>query len=251
MKKIVWRLIVPIAVIVGWHILYSTRWYSPLLLPAPVAVGRALISLFFSGPLFVSRDALATVYRMGIGLLFGVSSGLILGIFMGSWKIADQLASGPVDFLRSIPATALLPLFLLFLGVGDAAKIAPVVLVVALIMTVQTAQGIKQTEPTRLSAARIMGFSRWQIFRRVLFFEVLPAITTGIKISLSFGLILVVVSEMFVGTQYGLGKRILEAQLLYHTDELYAFIIFTGFLGYCINAGFNFFEIRLVHWAGK
>ncbi len=251
MKKWLGCLALPLASLIIWSIMVRSRAYSPLLIPAPTMVGRTLVSLLYPNAIFIGPDFLASLFRVTIGLGLGVSGGLVLGLLGGSSALAGQVISGPVDFVRSIPATALLPLFLLFCGVGDASKIASVVLTVGLIMTVQTMAGIKQMEATRRSVGRTMRLSRWVLFSHILLPDALPAIMSGIRLSLSFALILVVVSEMFIGTDYGLGQRILQAQLLYHTEELYAVIIFTGIFGYLINRGFIWLETRVIHWKGK
>jgi NitT/TauT family transport system permease protein len=90
--------------------------------------------------------------------------------------------------------------------------------------------------------------TRWKIFTRAVLPESLPQVFTGLRISLSQALVVVIVTEMFMGTKLGLGQRILNANLMYRIPEMYAAIIITGIIGYSINAGFAFFHGKVIHW---
>jgi NitT/TauT family transport system permease protein len=110
---------------------------------------------------------------------------------------------------------------------------------------------VKSANTTRLEVAELMKASTLQKFRTVIFKEALPEVFAGLRISLSLSLVLVVVSEMFIGTRIGLGKKIQDAQVLNHIAEMYGLIFITGMLGYCMNKGFVLFERRVIHWEGK
>lgn len=156
-----------------------------------------------------------------------------------------------VDFFRSIPALALFPLFLLFLGIGDSAKIGVVVFACFFVVLINAMYGVKNANKTRIMASKTMGANNFDIFRKIIFWDALPDIVTGLRISLSMSLLVVIVTEMFLGTEVGLGHRIYDAHLIYRIPEMYASIIIVGLLGYFLNKIFVWVERRSIHWAGK
>ena len=96
-----------------------------------------------------------------------------------------------------------------------------------------------------------MGANRWQIFKDVLVFESLPQTFIGLRSGISIALVIVIVAEMFIGTEQGLGKRIIDAQQILNVQDMYASILLTGLLGYSLNMLFLTVEKRLIHWSGK
>lgn len=239
----------PLCILLIWFILSQFRIVNPLFLPSPIAVCKNLIISIISGNII--PDILFTFYRMFIGFCISAIIGIPLGLIMGySQKIYDSLEF-LVDFFRSIPALVLFPLFLLFLGIGDGAKIGVVVFACALVILINTMYGVKNANKTRLMAAKTMGTKNFDMFRRIMFWEALPSISTGLRISLSMALLVVVVTEMFLGTEVGLGQRIYNAHLIYRIPDMYASIILIGLLGYFLNKIYILGERRIVHWAGK
>lgn len=119
------------------------------------------------------------------------------------------------------------------------------------VVILNSAYGIIHAKKGRIRAARTFGASRWQIFIWVSFFEALPQTMVGMRTALSLSLIVVVVSEMFIGTKFGLGQRIFDAYTKNSIEELYAVILFVGIIGYLFNKIFFAIEGRIVFWAGK
>ena len=243
------RFLGPAAVLFLWFLCTVTGLVSPLFLPSPVEVFHSLISLLVSGRL--AKDILWTSYRMFVGFGISVIIGLPLGLVMGYSRSAYASLEFLVDFLRSIPALALFPLFMLVLGIGDTAKIGIAVFACALVILINTMYGVRTANKTRLKAARTLGVKGIGIFNRVIVWEAMPSISAGLRLSISMALLVVVVTEMFIGTELGLGQRIYNAHLIYRIPEMYAAIIITGLLGYSVNKIFIFAEKRIVHWAGK
>jgi len=111
--------------------------------------------------------------------------------------------------------------------------------------------GVHLGKELRIKAAKTMKVKGFTLFQKIVFPEALPQIFSGMRIAISLSLIIVVVTEMFIGTNFGLGRRIIDAQLVYRISEMYAVIIIAGILGYLINKGFIFGEKKIVHWRGK
>jgi len=239
----------PAIVLLAWVVLYWGGLVNPLLLPSPWEVFLRLSRGLFSRDLL--RDLGATVYRAGAGILLASLIGIPLGAFMGASQRFQRHFGGLVDFFRSIPATAMLPLFMVAFGIGDQTRILLVVFCTSLIMIVNTHAGVRNVSRARLMAARAMGATRWQSLSRVAVMDALPQVFTGFRVSVSLSLIIVVVTEMLIGTSMGLGHRIYEAQLIYNSVEMFAAIILTGCLGAGLNLILDFVEKRHLHWAGR
>ena len=242
-------LIGPVVLIMIWLGLWLSELVSPLFVPSPLLVLKSLMTLLISGQIF--PDLFATLSRMITGYLLAAILGIPLGVVIGYSKRLYRSTEVVVDFFRSIPATAMFPLFLLFFGVGDTAKVLIVAFSCALIILVNTTYGVKNSNPTRIMVAKTVGANKAQILYKVILPDASPHIFSGLRISLSMALILVIVTEMFIGTTLGLGKRIYDAQLTYRIPEMYSSIILVGTLGYLSNKIFMIFENLTVHWSGK
>ncbi len=237
------------SILLIWWTISTTGIVSPLLLPQPLAVGQNLTGLLLNGTL--NNDISSTVYRFAIGYIGGVISGIPIGLLMGISRLSYQLLEFPVDFFRSIPVTALFPLFLLCFGIGDASKIAMVWMAVIFIIIVNAAYGVIQAPKKRLQMARSFRANRLQIFRDIIIWESIPQIVVGMRIALSTALIVVIVGEMFIGTQYGIGQRLYDAYSKSLTEELYSMILIVGTIGYLTNKLFLLAEQKLLFWVGK
>lgn len=241
----------PLITLSIWWMITAFRIFSPLLFPRPEDVIATFLQLLIASHNNIWNDLAHTFVRILIGIITGTCVGLPLGLLVGYYPMLRRSCMPWIDFVRSIPVTALLPLFLLLFGLGDSAKIALAGFIVALLLIVHTSYGVIHANPTRLMIANTMSLTPWNIFRHVLFPEALPYIAVGMRLAISFAIIIVIVSEMFVGTRYGLGLRIIESQLVYATSDMYATIIITGMLGYILNRVYIFFEKRTLHWVGK
>ncbi len=239
----------PLLVLVLWFVATQFRLASPLLMPPPGKAFVRLGEMLWSGDIF--PDFRASLWRWvsgyGTGCLLGVPIGLVLGSSPKTYRASFSL----IDFFRSLPVTALFPLFLLFFGIGDNSKIAMAFAATVFVVILNSAYGVVQAQKTRIRAARVFGASSWQVFKWVTFFEALPATLVGMRTSLSLALIAVIVSEMFIGTQKGLGQRVFDAYTVNLTVDLYAVLLFCGFLGFLVNRLFVVLERRIVFWAGK
>jgi len=191
------------------------------------------------------------LYRMVLGFGLGAAIGIPIGLLMGRSDKVYRSLEFLVDFFRSIPVTALFPLFLVIFGIGDLAKCSIVAWSTGLIILVNTVYGVKSAKKTRIMVAQTMGASNLETFTKVIFFEGVPHIVAGLRTSLSMALIVVIVTEMFMGTESGIGRRIFDASVTYRTPEMYSAIICAGLLGFLLNKIFVFAETKLIHWRGK
>jgi NitT/TauT family transport system permease protein len=232
-----------------WTVLYFSGLVNKLLLPTPVEVFLKLVELFRTGDIF--PDIAATLHRTIAAFLIGAFIGISVGLFMGYYKRVYSALEFIVDFFRSIPATALFPLFLLFLGIGDEAKIAAVVFATSFIVIVNTMYGVIHRSQVRTQFAKTLKIEGFNLFKKVILPDAAPHIFAGLRVAISISLIVVIVTEMFIGTTFGLGRRIIDSQLVYNIPEMYAAIILTGIIGYLINWFVLYFERKKIHWSGK
>lgn len=241
--------LVPLLFIALWWIAVAAGVANALFLPSPFEVFKTLVVLLAKNQL--TMDIFVTLARTVVGFSISALIGVVFGLLLGIDQRVYSYFEFAIDFMRSIPATALFPLFILFFGVGDIAKVTVVVFSCSLIILINTAYGVMNSRKTRLLMIQMYGATRYQRFTKVILPEALPQIFVGLRTAVSIALILVVVTEMFIGTTVGLGYRIYNAQLIYRTPEMYAAILLTGMIGYGLNQCFNLAEKRLVHWGGK
>ncbi len=247
--KKLYYLIIPLILLVIWWIFSNLKLVSPLFLPTPQSVFYEIFRLFSTGEIL--PDLAFTFYRAFLGFIFACLIGIPIGLLMGySDKIYHSLEF-VVEFFRSIPATALFPFFLLFFGIGDQSKIALAAWAAGLVLIINSMYGVRLGKELRIKSAKTMRITGFNLFKKIIFPEALPYIFSGMRIALSLSLVIVIITEMFIGTNFGLGNMIIEAQLVYRISEMYAGIIILGVLGFLINKFFIFTENKIVHWKGK
>jgi len=236
----------PIIMLVIWGILTLGGYINPLLLPNPIDVAKNLWGLLSTGVVF--HDLGLTIYRTLAGYAFAALIGIPLGLFVGYARKVYYSFEFVIDFFRSMPSPVLVPVAMLFFGLGDASKIAIITFTCGLINLINSMYGVTQCKKVRVMVAKTMRAKPVQIFRHVVFPEALPRVFVGLRLTLSLALILAVVTEMFTGTTNGLGRRIYDAHDTYNIGEMYACIVLIGLLGYTLNKVFIGIENKIVHW---
>jgi NitT/TauT family transport system permease protein len=239
----------PLLLLALWQLMISAQWVKPVLLPPPGETLAHLGSVVASGAIFA--DLWATVFRTLASFAIAVAIGLPLGVVLGSAEGAYRSVEFVIDFFRSTPSSALIPLFMLIFGITDINKIAIASFGAMLIVLFNSAYGVMNAKKTRVMAAQIMGVSKWHVFKDVMLMESLPQTFVGLRSAVSMALVIVIVAEMFIGSETGLGHRIIDAQQIFNVKDMYCSILVTGALGYLLNVGFMLAEKRLIHWGGK
>ncbi len=232
-----------------WWIFCQLRIIDPVLLPPPEAAFKAIWDGFAGGSLV--KDFFITVKRTLYAFVLAVVIAVPLGIILGSSRRVYGSVEFVIDFFRSTPASALFPLFLVILGVGEGTKIAVAAFGASLMILFNTAYGVMNAKKTRQAAARVMGASPARVMLHVTLLESLPQTFVGMRTGVSFALVIVIVAEMFIGSTDGLGQRVINAQMVFNMPEMYATIFGAGALGYGLNLLFILIERRFVHWGGK
>lgn len=239
----------PLVLFVVWDLVVRAGLIRPILLPPPLATLETLVTGLAGGPLL--GDFAITVWRTVQAFLIAAVVGMPLGVLLGSNEKAYRSVEFLIDFFRSTPSSALIPLFLLIFGVSDINKVAIAAFGAFLIVVFNSAYGVINARKQRVMAARVMGASRWQIFKDVLVWESLQPSFVGLRSAVSMALVIVIVAEMFIGSDAGLGHRIIDAQQVLNVKTMYASILAAGALGYALNILFLLVERKIVHWSGR
>lgn len=247
--KWIYRISGIVSIVTVWGLLHYFHIVSALVLPSPTEVLFSLMTAYQD--IVFWQDIFYTILRTLTGFSIGTIAGILIGLLMGySEKMYDMLEF-IVDFFRSIPATALFPLFMIAFGIEDGSKVALAAWTCALVMTVNTMSGVHSAKQLRIKAAKTLHIRGITLLRKIIFPEALPHIAAGARIALSLALIVIIVTEMFIGTNEGLGKRITEKQQIFAIADIYVAIITTGLIGYALNRCALAIEKRTLHWHGK
>lgn len=246
-----YKFIVPLAILAVWIIFTEFNLISPLFLPSPTAIIVEFFKLITTKENNLLVDFTVTTLRVFAAFAMACFVGIPFGLLMGYYERIYDSFEFIIEFFRAIPPTALFPLFLLFLGIGNLAKVSMAFWGAFLIIVINSMYGVKHAKKLRIKAAIVMKAKGLSLFTKVIFPEAMPQIATGMRVALSLSLILIVVVEMFIGTSAGLGHRIINAQLVYETPEMYSAIIMAGLLGFILNSLFIALEKRIIHWSGK
>ncbi|MBU6272259.1 MAG: ABC transporter permease [Betaproteobacteria bacterium] len=239
----------PVLILAVWWLAAAGQWISPKLLPTPASTLQALSGSIADGSILA--DFGGTLKRTLGAFALAAALGVPVGIALGSDTRIYRSLEFAIDFFRSTPATAMFPLFLLIFGIGEESKVGVAAFSAWLVIVFNVAYGVMNARPTRILAARVMGASRGRIFRDVMFFESLPQTCVGLRLGVSYALVVIIVAEMFIGSANGMGRRIIDAQQVFDLKQMYASIIATGCLGYGLNILFLGLERHFVKWAGR
>jgi len=217
-------------------------------LSPPSSTLRALVDELASGAL--SGELATTLERFVQGLVVGLVIGVALGVAIGSSRWLRDASSVTLEFLRPIPAVALIPLAVLFFGLGVSMYRFVIAYAVVWPIFINTLYGVRGVDRLLHDVARTSGVGRAGRLFRVTLPAALPSIATGIRLGATVALVLVVTTEFVQGTD-GVGSYMQRQQVAVQLDELYAAVVLTALLGYLMNVGLRAAEHRFVFWAGE
>jgi NitT/TauT family transport system permease protein len=233
------------ALIVIWEVAARLKWVPPLFLPAPSVCALRAWELIRSGEL--QMHLWASLRRIVTGYALGITVGLLVGIGTGFFGAARAIGQPLVQALFPIPKIAILPLLILWLGIGEPPKIAVIAIGAFFPMAINTHAGIVQCDPALLRAGIAFGANRWDLVRRVLLPASLPMIFTGLRLAAGMALLLVVSAEL-ISADSGIGYFILNASDLLHTEDLVVGLAVLSLLGVIFNLVITWIERAVVRW---
>ncbi len=233
------------AVVALWQVAGSLSLINPVFLPTPLAIVRALLQLASSGALW--QHLAYSVLRIGSGWLIGTVAGIIVGFSIGLSTLARNVGITFISALFPIPKIALLPLLILWLGIGEEPKIATIALGVFFSTAISVYGGVDAVPRNLIRMAQSFNVPFFAIVRRVIWPGALPSILAGFRITASVALLLVVSAEM-IGAEYGIGAFVLQAGNLMQTDQLLAGVVILSLFGLAVGWLISRLERRLLHW---
>ena len=240
---LVLELWLPILLVVGWWVVSagSTSVYFPSL--------GDILTTFADTWLFdrFTSDVVPSMVRFGVGLGIALVIGVVLGTVLGLVPVLRRAFDPMLDFFRALPKPALLPLAIVVFGVGDEMKIFIIAFGTVWPILLNTTDGVRGVDSMLHEMSRVYGLGRVQHLVQVVLPAASPQMFVGIRLSLSIGLVLMVVSEMVASTN-GLGYFVLLSQQTFAIREMWAGILLLGIIGYVVNVAFVALERRVLAW---
>jgi ABC-type nitrate/sulfonate/bicarbonate transport system permease component len=240
------RLSVLVALIVAWQ-LVTTVVDDPVSWPTFTAVAARFWEMWATDPDAWTGSLLPSLIRLLVGWVGAVVVGVVIGALIGLSARARDYVDPIVQFLRAIPPPALLPLFIVLLGIGDSMKVAMILFGVVWPILINTADGVASVEPLQRETGRVYRIGVRDELTRIILPSAAPKIFAGLRISLAIAVILMVISEM-VAAVNGLGFELVQAQRSFRTLDVWATIVLLGLLGYTLNAILGAIEGRVLGW---
>jgi NitT/TauT family transport system permease protein len=235
-----------IVVLVGWGVASTLLDSGSVVLPTPAETWDALRELWSEGTLW--EDLWASTRRVAIGYGISVAIGIVVGIAIGTLASVEAFFEGQIGFLRYIPASALTPVLMLWLGLGESPKIWLIVLGTVFFNILMVADVARAVPRELLNASATLGAGRWTIWRRVVFPYSLPGIVDVARINLAAAWLMLVVSEL-LAAQEGLAFRINLALRFRAVDTMFAVLLVFGVVGMVSDLSLRGLRNRLAPWA--
>jgi ABC-type nitrate/sulfonate/bicarbonate transport system permease component len=243
------RRVLPFASIIvflaTWEAFARTGIVIPYLLPALSTVLGQVYKDIAGGDLFVQLGL--TLYRAGVGFLIGVVIAIPLGIFIARIRVFRWFFDPVISITNPVPKIAILPIFMIWFGLGDVSKIASVILLVFYPMVIAAIGGTQSVDKQLIWSARSLGASERDVLRQVILPAALPQIITGIQIAVPLALIVSIVAEFLMGGE-GIGGKLLFAQRRINSPAVFASIVEIAVVGAIIIKSLEWGRRRLLAW---
>lgn len=220
-------------------------WITSLTLPKPSDVLATFRELWESGQLF--KHLIPSLSRLAVGATIGATFGIGIGVLIGLFTYARAGLVPLVAAIFPIPKIALLPLFVIWFGIDEASKYALIAFGTFTPTVVATYGAVDNVDRSLVRMGQSFGLSWLSIVRKIVLPGAMPGILSGLRISLSIAIILLVAAEM-LGAEYGIGAYILEAGSLYDLERLFAGVVILSLLGVLLSTTIGFIERRLLGW---
>ncbi|GGT91010.1 ABC transporter permease [Streptomyces violascens] len=239
------RTVGPLVLLALWQVLSSTGVLSPDTLASPGTVARAGADLIGDGTL---PSAMAiSLQRVAVGLLIGGAAGITLALLSGLSRLGEDLIDATVQMLRTVPWVGLIPLFIIWLGIGEAPKVALIALGVAFHLYLNVYAGIRGVDAQLVEAGQALGLGRWGLVRHVVLPGALPGAMTGLRYSLATAWLALVFGES-INADAGIGFLMNQAREFFRTDVIVVCLVVYAFLGLLADAVVRTLERLLLQW---
>jgi ABC-type nitrate/sulfonate/bicarbonate transport system permease component len=223
------------SMILIWHA--CSAWLlSSVLFPTPWKVLLKAIELAEDGTLW--EQSSASLARIGTGFVGGSLIGIPLGLAIGSFPLVRRLLEPYTEFLRFIPATALITVAVIWFGIGEGSKIFLIIYTTVFIVIINTAAGVSAVAPNKIRAARSLGAGPLQVFFFVALPATVPYILTGMRLAMANSFVTIIAAEL-VAANNGLGKMIWDSRMYMLVDQIFVALVLLGLLGFTADRLFR------------
>jgi len=234
-----------VVVLAVWQLAAVTGRLPRTFLGSPVDVARAAGHLVADGELPAAIGA--SLQRVGVGLVLGLVVGVVLALVSGLSRIGEDLVDAPVQMLRTVPFAGIVPLLIIWLGVGELPKVVLIALGVTFPVYINLSAGIRQVDPGLVEAGRTLGLGRLGLVRHVVVGAALPQLLVGVRIALGVAWLALVFAEQISATS-GIGYLMTSAQELLQTDTIVVCLVVYALLGLLADLVVRVLERVLLPW---
>lgn len=237
--------ILPVAALGLWQLLGSIGWISSRIMPTPVQVVEAGIRLTQSGEL--GRAISISAWRAAAGFAIGGGIGFLLGLTNGVARLAERLTDTSIQMIRNVPHLALIPLVIIWFGIGEEGKIFLVALGVSFPIYLNTLHGIRSVDPGLIEMGRVYGLRRRELYRKIILPGALPSILVGLRYALGIMWLTLIVAET-ISAKEGIGYMAMNAREFFQLDVVVLCILLYALLGKLSDLVAKWFERRWLKW---
>jgi sulfonate transport system permease protein len=239
------RWITPVVVLALWQLGSNLGYLSFKTFSSPWQVADTAYQLMANGTL--ERALLVSLARVGVGLFIGVTAGLLLGLVSGLFRLGEDLIDPSLQMLRTMPVLALIPLFILWFGIGELPKVLIIGLGCFFSMYLNTFAGVRNVDDRLVEAGQTLGLSRWGQIRHVIIPGALPNALVGLRIAIGVSVIMLVVSEQ-INASSGIGYLMTQAEQFFQTSVIFVGLLVYALLGLSADLIVRFIEKRALAW---
>lgn len=218
-----------------WHLSVGTL-FNPALVPTPEQTLSKAWRMMLTGELFM--HVAVSMRRVLVGYVVGCVVGIAVGALIGRVRIVRELADPMLELIRPISPVAIVPLAMLWFGIGELSKFFVIIYATVIIVLLNTAAGVSRTPVTRIRAARCLGASEYEVFVKIILPSAVPYVLTGMRVALGFSFMGIVAAEL-IGASEGLGFLIMNSQMLLQTDQLFVGLLSLGVVGLVVDRIFR------------
>ncbi|MFC4453204.1 ABC transporter permease subunit [Deinococcus sonorensis] len=239
------RWLIPVLLLAVWQLASSLGWLNARVLPAPGAVLTAFWTLIQNGQL--EGHFLASLKRAAVGVAIGAGLGFSVGIVNGTLRLPYLLTDSSIQMIRTVPSLALIPLVIVWFGIGEAGKIFLIALATFFPVYINTLHGVRGIDPRLLEMGRVYGVKPAEQFRRIVLPGALPSVLVGLRYALGISWLALVVSESF-GASQGIGFLAMDAREFFRTDIIVLAIVIYALIGKAADSLVRVLEHRWLPW---
>ncbi len=230
---------VPLVVLVLWQLASSSGWIAPEFAASPVQIYSSAVGLWRAGAISLTRA--------GAGLALGLAVGILAGTVAGLWRAGEQAFNGVVQILNTVPLLALLPLMIVWFGIGEESKVLLIALGAGVPIYLNLFAAIRGVDRGLIEMAVAAGAGRWRLIRRLLLPGALPGLLVGLRFALAYSVLGLVAAEQ-INADSGVGFMISQAQTYERVDEIYLGIVIYAVLGLLADQIVRVLERALLTW---